>query len=84
MRGIPRLFLTILILLFFSALPAHGWSGRVCGVADGDTISVLHEGRPIKIRLYGIDCPESTRPSDRKRKHSPRSCLSASSSRSIP
>ena len=58
MRGIPRLFLTILILLFFSALPAHGWSGRVCGVADGDTISVLHEGRAVKIRLYGIDCPE--------------------------
>jgi len=58
MRGIPRLFLTILILLFFSALPAHGWPGRVCGVADGDTISVLHEGRAVKIRLYGIDCPE--------------------------
>jgi endonuclease YncB( thermonuclease family) len=58
MRGNPRLLLPILILLLFAALPAHGWSGRVCGVADGDTISVLHEGRAVKIRLYGIDCPE--------------------------
>ena len=58
MKGNPRLFLPILILLLFAALPAHGWSGRVCSVADGDTISVLHEGRAVKIRLYGIDCPE--------------------------
>ena len=25
---------------------------------DGDTIEVLHDGQPEKIRLYGIDCPE--------------------------
>jgi len=30
----------------------------VVGVADGDTIEVLHDGRGEKIRLYGIDCPE--------------------------
>jgi len=58
MKGNPRLLLPILILLLLAALPAHGWPGRVCGVADGDTISVLHEGRAVKIRLYGIDCPE--------------------------
>jgi micrococcal nuclease len=58
MKGNPRLLLPILILLLFTALPAHGWSGRVSSVADGDTISVLHEGRTVKIRLYGIDCPE--------------------------
>lgn len=34
------------------------WSGKVVGVTDGDTISVLREGQPAKIRLYGIDCPE--------------------------
>ena len=58
MKGNPRLLFPILILLLLAAAPAHGWSGRVCGVADGDTISVLHEGRAVKIRLYGIDCPE--------------------------
>jgi micrococcal nuclease len=34
------------------------WSGVVVGVTDGDTITVLHEGRGEKIRLYGIDTPE--------------------------
>jgi len=34
------------------------WSGKVVGVADGDTITVLHNGKGEKIRLYGIDTPE--------------------------
>ena len=34
------------------------FSGRVVGVTDGDTITVLHEGVGEKIRLAGIDCPE--------------------------
>jgi endonuclease YncB( thermonuclease family) len=29
------------------------------GIADGDTISVMWQGKPQKIRLYGVDCPES-------------------------
>jgi len=34
--------------------------GKVVRVADGDTITVLsREGSFQKIRLYGIDCPES-------------------------
>ncbi|MEW5980163.1 MAG: thermonuclease family protein [Acidobacteriota bacterium] len=32
--------------------------GKVVGVSDGDTITVLNEKTPIKVRLYGIDCPE--------------------------
>ena len=34
------------------------FSGRVVGVTDGDTITVLHDGVGEKIRLAGIDCPE--------------------------
>jgi endonuclease YncB( thermonuclease family) len=34
------------------------WSGLVVGVSDGDKITVLHEGKGEKIRLYGIDAPE--------------------------
>ena len=30
----------------------------VVGVSDGDTITVLHDQEPVKVRLYGIDCPE--------------------------
>ena len=34
------------------------WKGKVVGVADGDMITVMHDGKGEKIRLYGIDCPE--------------------------
>lgn len=30
-------------------------------VIDGDTIEVSSEGGPVKIRLIGVDCPESRR-----------------------
>lgn len=49
------------ITLFFVLALAQGvfaWNGRVVGIADGDTITVLHDSRPERIRLYGIDCPE--------------------------
>lgn len=38
--------------------PAERFSGRVVGVSDGDTISVMYQGRAVKVRLEGIDCPE--------------------------
>jgi micrococcal nuclease len=45
-------------ILFPTLLLAADFSGRVVGISDGDTISVLHDGRAEKIRLNGIDCPE--------------------------
>jgi len=39
-------------------LAVSQFSGRVVGVTDGDTISVMHNGRAEKVRLQGIDCPE--------------------------
>ncbi len=56
--------LTATLPLFFSfalltsqALAAD-FTGRVVGVSDGDTITVLHNGNGERIRLHGIDCPE--------------------------
>jgi endonuclease YncB( thermonuclease family) len=37
---------------------AETFPGRVVGVSAGDTITVLREGRGVKIRLQGIDAPE--------------------------
>jgi endonuclease YncB( thermonuclease family) len=34
------------------------FSGKVVGISDGDTITVLCNNQPVKIRLYGIDTPE--------------------------
>ena len=55
----------ISLLRCFSALLVITWlacgadfTGRVVGVSDGDTITVLHNGKGERIRLHGIDCPE--------------------------
>jgi len=49
--------------LIFAFGQTHGyadavWQGKVVGVSDGDTITVMHHGKGERIRLYGIDCPE--------------------------
>ena len=48
----------LLLALLFCPLPASAWTGKVVGISDRDTITVLNEKTPIKVRLYGIDCPE--------------------------
>jgi endonuclease YncB( thermonuclease family) len=46
--------------LFMIVAPgmAADFKAEVIRVLDGDTIEVLHEKKPERIRLYGIDCPE--------------------------
>lgn len=39
-----------------------GWSGKVVGVSDGDTIKVMRDGRAVKVRLHGVDTPETGQP----------------------
>jgi len=40
------------------AAPAEEFAAEVEGVSDGDTLTVLRDGRtPVKLRLDGIDCP---------------------------
>lgn len=60
MRCLVRLPLLLLFLLLAST--AHAWPGAVLEVIDGDTITVAPMGQedsPIRVRLYGIDAPES-------------------------
>jgi micrococcal nuclease len=50
----------ILFLLFASPACAAEYPARVVGIAVGDTLTVLAAGRTqLKIRLSGIDAPES-------------------------
>lgn len=52
-----RAFLIILLLL--SCSMAKEITGKVVGVTDGDTITLLdNENKQHKIRLHGIDAPE--------------------------
>lgn len=41
---------------------AQTFTGRVVAVYDGDTIGVLRDGREVRVRLHGIDTPESGQP----------------------
>jgi hypothetical protein len=49
--------MTALALALLLSIPAP-FDGRVVAVHDGDTISVLHDGRALRVRLHGIDAPE--------------------------
>jgi endonuclease YncB( thermonuclease family) len=48
----------VLLALLAAPLLADTFAGKVVGVTDGDTISVMRAGRAVKVRLHGIDCPE--------------------------
>jgi micrococcal nuclease len=37
---------------------AEQFTGKVVGISDDDTISVLREGKAVKVRLHGVDTPE--------------------------
>ena len=55
-----RLIMVLAFLMFGRfAVAAEEWTGKVVAVADGDTLTALRDDTPVKIRLWGIDCPES-------------------------
>ncbi len=61
-------YVTLLLCLTCSPVLAD-FSGPVVSVLDGDTIEVLHNQRPARIRLNGIDCPEKGQAYGQKAKH---------------
>lgn len=57
----PTHWLGTLLLLWSFSVSANTLVGRVVGVTDGDTVTVLDEQRQQhKIRLAGIDAPEKS------------------------
>lgn len=57
--GWLRFGMRLLLLLGSSSLVAETLSGRVIGISDGDTISLLDTRKGLtKIRLHQIDAPE--------------------------
>lgn len=54
--------LTIILILWIGLLQAGEIYGKVLHVVDGDTVWIAADSRQIKVRLWGIDAPESRQP----------------------
>jgi endonuclease YncB( thermonuclease family) len=64
-----HLFLLLIIALPVSASPVY--EGKVVGISDGDTITVLVGGRQqLKVRLAEIDAPEKSQAYSQRSKQS--------------
>src|SRR5688572_18099377 len=70
------LFIPVLLLVAVLAraedkkpltIPAKDFKGttasKVLRVIDGDTIEIEQDGKPVKVRLIGVDTPETVHPS---------------------
>lgn len=55
--------ISCIITLWFSAVPALAWTGKVVDIREGDVLKVSHpEKGVITMMLYGIDAPEKKQP----------------------
>ncbi len=59
----------LLFLVFAFPWLSWEWQGKVVGVSDGDTITVLHDGKGEKTRLYGVDAPQKNQDFGQKAKN---------------
>ncbi|MGY8527588.1 thermonuclease family protein [Paracidovorax citrulli] len=65
-----RYILAALTTLLLATPACARLTGKVVRIIDGDTIDVLVEQRPVRIRLAGIDAPERGQPfGERARQH---------------
>ena len=56
--SLHRLLVLLLLLLVSTRVPAEMLTGRIVGVSDGDTLTLLGaEHVSHKIRIAGIDTP---------------------------
>jgi endonuclease YncB( thermonuclease family) len=63
LKKVYEFFLFALLILPAVGLAAPlTFSGKVVKVIDGDTVDVLRDGRPLRVRLFGIDAPEKGQP----------------------
>ena len=57
-----RAVLAAIAVAAWAAIPAHAFTGRVVGIADGDTLTIMSGQRSVRVRLFAIDAPEHGQP----------------------
>lgn len=57
-------------MIFLALASRAALAVPVIGVSDGDTLTVLSKGRPVKVRLANIDAPEKAQPFGSRAKQS--------------
>lgn len=63
LRSIRKALIGVALVWASLAAMSAEITGRVVGVSDGDTITVLVDGHDsVKVRLVGIDAPEKAQP----------------------
>lgn len=62
MTSCLRCLACALLLLMGGLAQAADFSGKVITVTDGDTLLVLRDGNPVKVRLAEVDAPEKAQP----------------------
>lgn len=59
---INNIVIFVIGILFSCTVLAADIRGKVIRVLDGDTIEVLQERQPVRVRLLNIDAPEKKQP----------------------
>ena len=64
MRRVCLKSLTFSLLILSVSYPAFSeeFNGQVVRVVEGDTLEIMHLGKPERVRLHGVDCPEVGQP----------------------
>lgn len=47
----------VFLVCFFFCCRVDAWQDKVAAIADGHSITILHDGKKERIRLYGLECP---------------------------
>lgn len=58
-----RYYLVVVALWVCAGLAHAGMAGPVVAVLDGDTVDVLVDRKPVRVRLAEIDAPDMQVPS---------------------